>query len=78
MERHPKLAPVSTYTDGVFIAGACQGPKDIPESVVEASGAAAAVAQRLAPARYTLAEKQEYPLEREVEGEESGRRPRRA
>ena len=30
LEKHPKLAPVSTFTDGVFIAGCCQGPKDIP------------------------------------------------
>src|SRR5512136_1644762 len=43
MERHPKLAPVSTPTDGIFIAGACQGPKDIPDSVAQASGAAAQV-----------------------------------
>jgi heterodisulfide reductase subunit A2 len=41
LEKHPKLAPVSTPTAGVFIAGACQGPKDIPESVAQASGAAA-------------------------------------
>jgi heterodisulfide reductase subunit A len=40
LERHPKLAPVSTNTDGVFIAGCCQGPKDIPDAV--AQGAAAA------------------------------------
>jgi heterodisulfide reductase subunit A-like polyferredoxin len=40
-ERHPKLAPVSTTTDGVFIAGACQGPKDIPDSVAQGSAAAA-------------------------------------
>ena len=42
-ERHPKLAPVSTFTDGVFLAGACQGPKDIPESVAQAGAAAAEV-----------------------------------
>jgi len=41
-ERHPKLAPVETASDGIFIAGACQGPKDIPDSV--AQGGAAAVA----------------------------------
>lgn len=41
LERHPKLAPVSTFTDGVFIAGACQGPKDIPETVAQAQAAAA-------------------------------------
>jgi heterodisulfide reductase subunit A len=40
-ERHPKLAPVSTFTDGVFLAGACQGPKDIPETVAQAGAAAA-------------------------------------
>ncbi|CAD7769361.1 MAG: Electron transport complex subunit RsxB [Candidatus Methanoperedenaceae archaeon GB50] len=41
LEKHPKLAPVSTFTDGVFIAGACQGPKDIPDTVAQAGGAAA-------------------------------------
>lgn len=41
LERHPKLAPVSTFTDGVFLAGACQGPKDIPDSVAQAGAAAA-------------------------------------
>jgi heterodisulfide reductase subunit A len=40
LERHPKLAPVSTFTDGIFLAGACQGPKDIPESVAQAGAAA--------------------------------------
>jgi heterodisulfide reductase subunit A len=40
MERHPKLAPVSTASDGLFVAGCCQAPKDIPDSV--AQGAAAA------------------------------------
>ncbi len=40
-ERHPKLAPVSTTTDGVFLAGACQGPKDIPDTVAQAGAAAA-------------------------------------
>ncbi|MHC4339862.1 MAG: 4Fe-4S dicluster domain-containing protein [Planctomycetota bacterium] len=38
MERHPKLAPVNTFTDGVFLAGACQGPKDIPDAVAQAAG----------------------------------------
>ncbi len=41
LETHPKLAPVSTPTAGVFIAGACQGPKDIPESVAQAAATAA-------------------------------------
>jgi heterodisulfide reductase subunit A len=39
-EKHPKLAPVETATAGVFIAGACQGPKDIPDTVAQAKGAA--------------------------------------
>ena len=40
-ERHPKLAPVSTFTEGIFLAGGCQGPKDIPETVAQAGAAAA-------------------------------------
>jgi heterodisulfide reductase subunit A len=51
LERHPKLAPVSTFTDGIFLAGACQGPKDIPDSVAQ-SGAAAAEALALADRGY--------------------------
>ena len=43
LEKHPKLAPVSTAADGVFIAGACQGPKDIPDSVAQGAAAAANV-----------------------------------
>ncbi|HUU80679.1 MAG TPA: FAD-dependent oxidoreductase, partial [Acidobacteriota bacterium] len=41
LEEHPKLGPLNTATDGVFLAGACQGPKDIPDAVAQASGAAA-------------------------------------
>jgi heterodisulfide reductase subunit A len=51
LERHPKLAPVSTFTEGVYIAGACQGPKDIPESVAQA-GAAAAEAMALIDSQF--------------------------
>jgi len=43
-EAHPKLKPVETNTAGIFLAGACQAPKDIPESVSMASGAAVKVA----------------------------------
>ncbi|MBU0509482.1 4Fe-4S dicluster domain-containing protein, partial [bacterium] len=43
IEAHPKLAPVSTTTDGVFLAGACQGPKDIPDTVAQGGAAAAQV-----------------------------------
>jgi len=42
-EAHPKLRPVETNTGGIFLAGACQAPKDIPEAVAQASGAAAKV-----------------------------------
>ena len=42
-ERHPKLDPVATMTEGIFIAGACQGPKDIPDSVAQGAAAAARV-----------------------------------
>lgn len=40
LERHPKLAPMNTASDGIFLAGACQGPKDIPDSVAQGAGAA--------------------------------------
>ena len=42
LEKHPKLAPVETATDGVFLAGTCQGPKDIPDTVAQGGAAAAA------------------------------------
>lgn len=42
-ERHPKLDPVATMTDGIFIAGTCQGPKDIPDTVSQGAAAAARV-----------------------------------
>jgi heterodisulfide reductase subunit A len=41
IEKHPKLAPIETATDGIFVAGCCQGPKDIPDTVAQAQGAAA-------------------------------------
>lgn len=44
MESHPKLKPIDTPVDGVFVAGACQAPKDIPYSVSQGSGAAARAA----------------------------------
>jgi len=51
LERHPKLAPVNTFTDGVFLAGCCQSPKDIPDTVAQA-GAAAAEALALIDAQH--------------------------
>ena len=42
-EAHPKLKPVEVLTDGIYLAGACQYPKDIPDTVAQASGAASKV-----------------------------------
>lgn len=42
-ESHPKLRPVETHSAGIFICGACHGPKDIPEAVAQASAAAGKV-----------------------------------
>lgn len=47
IESHPKLDPVATTTDGVYIAGACQSPKDIPDSVAQARAAAARILARV-------------------------------
>jgi len=47
LEAHPKLRPMDTFTGGIFIAGCCQGPKDIQDTVSMASGAAARAANIL-------------------------------
>ena len=62
--------PLQTSKDGIYVAGPFREPKDIPETVIEASGAAASVARLLAPARHTLTEVQAYPAERDVTGED--------
>jgi len=54
MESHPKLKPVETAVDGVFLAGACQGPKDIPYSVSHGSGAAARAANILSKTMWEI------------------------
>ncbi len=41
LERHPKMDPVATMSDGIFVVGCCQGPKDIPDTIAQASAAAA-------------------------------------
>jgi len=43
MERHPKMDPVATMSDGIFVVGCCQGPKDIPDTIAQALAAAARV-----------------------------------
>jgi heterodisulfide reductase subunit A len=64
-ERHPKMEPVATMTEGVFAVGAAQGPKDIPTAVIQGSAAAARVLSRiqqgeiaLEPIRATINEEQ--------------------
>jgi heterodisulfide reductase subunit A len=47
IEKHPKLDPVATMTEGIFIAGCVQGPKDIPASVAQGAAAAARVLGRI-------------------------------
>ncbi|MBI5014665.1 MAG: FAD-dependent oxidoreductase [Deltaproteobacteria bacterium] len=63
------FTPLETSRPGVFAAGPFREPKDIPETVVEASGAAAKAASLLAPARGTLTRKPEYPPEKDVAGQ---------
>jgi heterodisulfide reductase subunit A len=48
LEAHPKLRPVDTFTDGIFLAGCCQSPKDIPDTVAQASAAAVRASTPLA------------------------------
>ncbi len=54
LERHPKLDPVATMNDGVFIAGCAQGPKDIPQTVAQAQAAASRVLATIAKGVITL------------------------
>ena len=58
--------PLQTSRAGIFVAGPFREPKDIPETVMEASGAAANAARLLAPARNTLAQVRSYPAERDI------------
>jgi heterodisulfide reductase subunit A-like polyferredoxin len=62
--------PLQTSRPGIYAAGPFREPKDIPETVVEASGAAAAAAQLLGPARHTLTTVVEYPPAKDVSGED--------
>jgi heterodisulfide reductase subunit A len=48
IEKHPKLDPVATTTDGVYIVGSCQGPKDIPDSIAQAGAAASRIIATIA------------------------------
>jgi heterodisulfide reductase subunit A len=64
------FSPLNTSLPGVFACGVFQGPKDIPETVVQAGAAAEAASAFLAEARGSLTRKKEYPPERDVNSEE--------
>ncbi len=66
----PPLQMVSTSRPGIFTCGVFQAPKDIPETVGQASAAAGAAAAWLAEARGSLVTKEEYPPERDISAEE--------
>ncbi len=68
LERHPKLAPVSTFTDGVFLAGTCQGPKDIPDTVAQAGAAASEALALIDRGYYELEPNTAYVLEEQCSG----------
>jgi len=61
--------PLQSSRAGIYVAGPFREPKDIPETVMEASGAATAAARLLASARHTLVRHREYPAERDVSTE---------
>jgi heterodisulfide reductase subunit A-like polyferredoxin len=62
--------PLQTSQEGIYVAGPFREPKDIPETVMEASGAAASAARLLAPARHSLTQVQSYPSERDISKED--------
>lgn len=63
------LEPVNTSREGIYVCGAFCGPQDIPQTVTQASAAAAASASFLSPVRGTLVKEQRYPSQRDVAGE---------
>jgi heterodisulfide reductase subunit A-like polyferredoxin len=65
--------PLETSRSGVYASGAFTEPKDIPDSVIQASGAAAKALSIIGEARGTLVRKKEYPPEREISPEEEPR-----
>jgi len=68
--RTDRLEPLSTSRPGIFVAGAFQEPKDIPETVTQASAASAMAMELLASARNTLVSEKTYPDERDITDEE--------
>jgi heterodisulfide reductase subunit A len=68
--KSPAFEQIYTNREGIFICGAFQAPKDIPETVAQASGAAAAANTWLAEVRGTMITRPEYPPERDIAKEE--------
>jgi heterodisulfide reductase subunit A len=64
-----EFTPIKTSRPGIFVSGTFQGPKDIPETVMQSSGAAALSSELLSTERGTLIKKEEYPEPIEVKGE---------
>jgi heterodisulfide reductase subunit A-like polyferredoxin len=64
------FTPHTTSKDGIYVCGVYQGPKDIPETVAQASGAAADAMAPLTPARGTMTVKKEYPDEVDVSNQD--------
>ena len=67
--RTSSFTPVATSTPGIYVCGAFQGPKDIPQSVMEASASAAAAGELLSAARFSLAKKKPEFEERDISQE---------
>jgi len=68
LEAHPKLRPVDTITSGIFLAGCGQGPKDIPDTVAQAAGAAKRAAIPLAQGRVELEPLKSFLVDKNCDG----------
>ena len=68
LEAHPKLRPVDTASDGIFLAGCCQGPKDIPDTVAQAKGAASSALILIASGKVKVEAQVSYVTSSECRG----------
>ncbi|MDP2800104.1 MAG: FAD-dependent oxidoreductase, partial [Deltaproteobacteria bacterium] len=64
------LSPVAASRPGIYVCGASEGPKDIPQAVMEASAAACGASTLLSDVRHTMSQEKTYPEELDVTGEE--------
>ena len=65
-----EFSPLQTSQPGIYVCGAFQGPKDIPETVTQASAAVSSASSLLSDVRGTLTKKKDYPAEMDVKGQE--------